>query len=98
MGDYLGSQTVTKTVHEILAKELTFGKNSTKQLLLGLRIRVRTARNWLKRLGLLYHTISKNIYINGYERKDVVEYRQYEFLPIWTSLERCMVVFSEDGS
>ena len=28
----------------------------------------------------------------------MVEYRQHEFLPIWASLERRIVVFSEDGS
>ena len=98
VGDYLGSQTVTNTVQEILEKESTLGEKSTKRLLPGLQIRVRTARNWLKKLGLHYHTVLKNVYIDGHERKDLVKYRQYEFLPTWASLERRMVVFSEDGS
>ena len=59
VGDHLGSQTVTNTVQEILERESTLGKNSTKQLPPGLQIKVRTARNWLKRLGLHYHTVSK---------------------------------------
>lgn len=98
VGDYLSSQMVTNIVQGILEKNFTSGKNSTKQLPPGLRIRVRTARSWLKRLGLHYHTVSKNVYIDGHERKDVVEYRQHEFLPMWASLERRMVVFLEDGS
>lgn len=98
MGEHLGSQTVTNTVQEILERESTLGENSTEQLPLGLQIKVRTAWNWLKRLGLYYHTFSKNVYIDGHERKDVVEYHQHEFLPTWASLERRMVVFSEDGS
>ena len=28
----------------------------------------------------------------------MVEYRQKDFLPTWASLERLMVLFSEDGS
>ena len=93
VGDYLSSQKVTNTIQEILEKDLTSGENSTKQLPPGLRIRVQTARNWLKRLGLHYHTIPKNVYIDGHERKNVVKYRQHEFLPTWASLERRMVVF-----
>ena len=81
MGDYLGLQTVTNTVQEILEKKSTLMENSTKQLPLGLRIRVQTTQNWLKRLGLHYHTVSKNDYIDDHERKNIVEYRQYEFLP-----------------
>lgn len=59
---------------------------------------MRTARNWLKKLDFHYHTVSKNVYIDGHEREDVVEYRQKDFLPTWASLKRRMVVFSEDGS
>lgn len=51
----------------------------------------------MKKLGLHYHTISKNVYINGHEREDVVEYRQKDFLPTWANLEKRMVIFSEDG-
>lgn len=98
VGDYLVSHMVTNTVQEILETELISGENSTQQLPPGLRIRVRTARNWLKRLGLHYHTVSKNVYIDSHERKDVVEYRQHEFLLTWASFERRIVVFSGDGS
>ena len=94
VGDQLDPQTVTKTFQEILKRESTLGENSTELLPLGLQIKVRTARNWLKKLGLHYYTISKNVYIDGHERKKVVEYRQHGFLSIWASLERRMVVFS----
>ena len=96
--EYLGSQTVTNTVESILEQEAASEENNSSQLPPNLKIRVRTARNWLKRLELHYHTISKNVYIDGHEREDVVEYRQKNFLPTWASFERRMVLFSEDGS
>lgn len=40
VGHYLDSQTVTNTVQEILGRESTLGKNSIKQLPLGLQIKV----------------------------------------------------------
>lgn len=98
MGDYLGSKTATSTVENILEQEAISADNSTQQLPPGIRIKVRTAQKWLKRLGLHYHTVSKNVYIDGHERQDVVEYRQKHFLPTWASLGRRMVIFAENGS
>lgn len=80
VGDYLGSQTITNTIQEILEKKSTLGENNIKQLPLGLQIRVQTAWNWLKKLGFYYHTVLKNIYIDCHKRKNVVEYCQHEFL------------------
>lgn len=57
---------------------------------------IQAARNCLKRMSLHYHTVSKNLYIDGNERKDVVKYCQSDFLLIWARLERCMVVFSKN--
>lgn len=65
----MGSKTVTNTVQEIFDGESALGEDSTEQLLLGLQIKVRTAWNWLKRRGLHYHTVSKNVYIDVHERK-----------------------------
>ncbi len=79
VGEYLGSERVTSTVEDVLGKEATSEPNASKYLPPGLRIKVRTARNWLKRMGLHYHTVSKNVYIDGHERNDVVEYRQNDF-------------------
>lgn len=93
---YLGSQTVTNTVEEIFEQEAISDGDPTQQLPPNIRIKVRTARNWLKKLGFHYHTVSKNVYIDDQEREDVVEYHQKNFLPTWASLERRMVVFFED--
>ena len=95
VGEYLGSQTAISTVEDILEQEAISG---SQQLSVGNRIRVRTAQKWLKRLGLYYHTVSKNVYIDGHERGDVVQYRQKDFLPTWAGLERRMVIFSKDRS
>lgn len=89
---------VTNTVESILKQEATSGENHIQQLPLGIKIKVRTARSWLKKLGLYYHIVSKNVYIDGHEKEDVVEYCQKDFLPAWASFERRMVKFSEDGS
>ena len=64
----------------------------------GNRIRARTARRWLKRLGLKYGTVTKGVYFDGHERADVVEYRDQVFIPRWKELQRRFVVFQEDGS
>lgn len=77
--NYLGSQTVTSTVEEILGKETASGENDTQQLPPGIRVSVRTSRSWLKKLSLHHHTVSKDVCIDEYERKDLVEYRQREF-------------------
>ena len=40
---------------------------------------------------------SSQVYVDGHERPDVVEYRQKVFLPRWREFKRRMVVFDEDG-
>lgn len=97
VGDYLNSQKAITTVEDTLQLDLNLDKD-TQSLSVSQKIRVRTARRWLKKLGLSFDTVSKNVYIDGHEREDVVKYRQEEFLPLWASLERRMVVFSEDGT
>lgn len=51
---------------------------------------VRTARNWMKRMGFHYGKEEKGMYINGHERDDVVEYRQRTFLLQWAGFCKCM--------
>ena len=98
VGEYLGSERVISTVKEFLGKKAISELNTSKYILSGLRIKVQTDWNWLNRKGLHYYTVSKNVYIDGHERKDIVKYRQNDFLPIWTRLEHHMVVFSENGT
>ena len=62
------------------------------------RIRARTARRWLKKLGFSYKDVRKDVYFDGHERKDVVEYRNEVFLKAWQQASRRFVIFNEDGS
>ena len=64
----------------------------------GNRIRARTARRWLKNLGILHGRYTKGVYIDGHEREDVVRYRNEIFLPQWRQHQRRFVVFEEDDS
>lgn len=72
--EYLGFEKVTNIVEEFLGKEAISEPNTSKYLLPGLKIMIQAARNCLKRMSLHYHTVSKNVYIDGNEKKDVVKY------------------------
>jgi hypothetical protein len=50
-------------------------------------ISLATAHRWMKRLGYRWTTNPSGQYVDGHERKDVVDYRQKTFLPIWMSIE-----------
>ena len=38
------------------------------------RIRARTARRWMKKMGFSYDEVKKGVYVDGHEREDVVRY------------------------
>jgi hypothetical protein len=63
MGIYLDSKRATSVAEE------TFGPE-------GNRTRVRTARRWLNKMGLVHDTIKKGVFVDGHEREDVVQYRK----------------------
>ena len=46
-----------------------------------------TAIRWLKKLGFEWKEVQKGVYIDGYEKPDVVFYHQQDFLPKWHKLE-----------
>lgn len=101
VGEYLGSEKATTTVQNILTESIALSGPVILESLntsRGLKIRLRTARKWLKCMGFYYGTVSKNVYIDGHEREDVVKYRQDNFLPAWAKLAQRMVIFSEDGT
>ena len=50
-------------------------------------IKLATATRWLKRLDYRWMTSPGGQYVDGHERKDVVDYRQKTFLPRWMSIE-----------
>ena len=60
-------------------------------------IRSRTAKKWLNRLGYKWKDAPKGVFIDGHERKDVVEYREI-FLEEMKALLPYFVQFKEDGT
>ncbi|KAI0995224.1 hypothetical protein K3495_g12958 [Podosphaera aphanis] len=60
-------------------------------------VKSRTARNWLNQLGFKYSDIKKDVYIDGHERPDVVEYRM-KFITEMGNLGPYLVEFEADGS
>jgi len=87
VGEYLDSQRAATTVEKILQ----FGPG-------GNRVRARTARKWLNKLGLIHGRYGKGVYIDGHERENVIFYRKEVFLPRWQEIQRRLVVFKEVGS
>lgn len=63
-----------------------------------LAIRVRTARNWLKELGLKYGRLEKGVFKDGHERDDVKKYRQEIFAPTFCKYLKSSVWFDELGN
>ena len=64
----------------------------------GTRVTARTARKWLHQLGLEFGLVRKDVFVDGHEREDVVNYRSTQFIPRWREYERRLVVFDEKGN
>ncbi|KAG0633962.1 hypothetical protein HOY80DRAFT_1061902 [Tuber brumale] len=62
------------------------------------RVRVRTARTWLKKMGFLYQGVQKGVYLDGHEGEDVVAHRNKVFLLQWARYKPRMVEFELDRS
>lgn len=56
-----------------------------------------TTIRWLKRLGFEWKEVRKEVYIDGYEKPDVVLYSQHCFLPQWKELEKRIPKWSSTG-
>ena len=61
-------------------------------------IRARTARKWLKKMGFAWDQVKKGVYIDGHERKDVVEYRNNVFLPAFERIRPFLVTWDDKGN
>ena len=59
-------------------------------------ISIQTACRWLKKLNWHYGC-KKNMYIDGHEREDVVEYRN-QFIKRWIEYEKRMAMYDNDGN
>ncbi|KIJ28597.1 hypothetical protein M422DRAFT_270100 [Sphaerobolus stellatus SS14] len=55
-----------------------------------------TAERWLKKLGYKAQKHHKDIYMDGHECKDVMEY-QNKFLKVMESLEHLMIQYDMEG-
>ena len=74
---------IVETFEEVQREEMEMReKNVTTQV----SIQARTAREWLNRLGYRWKNVSKGVYIDGHERKDVVEYRKW-FVKEWFDMQ-----------
>jgi hypothetical protein len=60
-------------------------------------IRARMARRWLNRLGFRWKDIKKGVFIDGHERKDVIQHRE-TFLHTLHNMLPYMVEFDADGT
>lgn len=99
VGEYLSSAQAADSLHTLFTdtNPISIGNGKAKESARS-AIRVRTARNWLRRMGLKSQKVTKHIYFDGHERKDVVEYRNDKFLPEWEKYKPRMAIFSEDGT
>ncbi|KAJ6592956.1 hypothetical protein B0H19DRAFT_853293, partial [Mycena capillaripes] len=51
-------------------------------------ISLRTAQRWMKRMEYCWTKEPKGMYSDGYEREDIVNYRQNIFLPRWAEFKK----------
>ncbi|RPA83521.1 hypothetical protein BJ508DRAFT_375057 [Ascobolus immersus RN42] len=93
IGDHLESSRATNILQE------TFVDAGLEDAVLPRtrRIKARTARSWLGKMGFKYCRVTKTVFIDGHERDDVVAYRE-EFVKTWLEYRKRMVIFKEDGS
>ncbi|CAG8753640.1 15970_t:CDS:2, partial [Racocetra fulgida] len=61
-----------------------------------LTISLNTAKNYLKEPEYIYRRVQKDVYVDGYEKEDVVAYQNI-FLRRMSKLEHRMPVFSGDN-
>ncbi|CAE6475038.1 unnamed protein product [Rhizoctonia solani] len=54
---------------------------------------LRTAQRWMKKLGYSWGKELKGQYVDGHERKDVVDYRNNYYIPEFTKLARRMTTY-----
>jgi hypothetical protein len=99
VGEYLDSRRAVAAINESF-QDAAHSSASSSPLLpnSSRRIRARTARRWLKKMGFTYKDAKKDVYFDGHEREDVVKYRNEVFLKIWQESSRRFVIFKEDGS
>ena len=61
------------------------------------RLHLHTAQHWMHVMEYQYGKPTHGMYVDGHERDDVVQYRMQVFLPLWTSMEGCMMKWTNDN-
>ena len=61
------------------------------------RISARTARRWLRRLGLEHKRVSKGVFVDGHDRGDAVRHRQGVPTPTIDRLRDCFAIWNSDA-
>jgi hypothetical protein len=74
---------IGETLREVQREELDMRE---KRVSKKVSIQARTAREWLNRMGYRWKSVSKGVYIDGHERKDVVQYRKW-FVNEWFEMQ-----------
>jgi len=89
---YIWSQDIIEFVSqpEMQSKLEVFGAKKRS-------ISIQTAQCWLHKMGWQYGKKRNGMYIDGYERDDVVEYRD-AFIAWWKGYEKRMVTYDKDGN
>ena len=95
---WLTSQTIGSVTPELFTKGLNETVLPSLNITMKKPLCVRTARRWLVKLGWTLKTLRKGVYMDGHERKDVIEYRETCYLPMLAKDEPRMVKFEFDGS
>ena len=99
VGEYLNSNRAIAAVNESLQDAAHSSSSNSSALPHSTRrIRARTARRWLKKMGFVYKDVKKDVYFDGHEREDVVKYRNEVFLKTFQEARRRFILFKEDGS
>ena len=74
---------IGETLREVQREELDMRE---KRVSRKVSIQARTAREWLNRMGYRWKSVSKGVYIDGHEREDVVQYREW-FVKEWFEMQ-----------
>ena len=95
VGDYMESAQATDGIYRLLPSDKEASSRIESRY--SGKVRCRTARHWLKKLGFSWSKVRKGVYIDGHERPGVVKYRQEVFLPAFNKIRPFLVTWDEKG-
>ena len=57
----------------------------------------KTAQRWMERIGFQWGVEKKDMYVDGHEKPEVVDYQQRSFIPQWREYESAARRWNQDG-